>query len=373
MEINDQDILLLRLLFSKEPYTEEQLAFLLHGLDLNQEKTEHLLLLASLGNRGSWRFFPDAVKARAEGVYRAARVRNIYGVPRLKEQLRLLDEAGISVMFLKGMAMRCHYAPGAAREMSDFDLAVPENRYAEAKEILLRENGTGIGSVSPYAVTIESPQKNIDLHRWVFKRGGLSSSFVWEHALSIDFQGMKIFVPDPQDMLIHLADSKARDLVQASHPERKLMWISDLRIIIEGMGALNWAEIAERAERYGSSYYLRTVLPVFSQVFPEFLSETDLNKYFSKDQKDHIRSTELDLYRKAFLKYSSYVERHGVKDYSFARTCRAVSHAWASYRLYLGPEFREEGLLSNFYQFLCLTCQADSLRSLVRQYFDRRS
>ncbi|MBR5383108.1 MAG: nucleotidyltransferase family protein [Clostridia bacterium] len=373
MEINDQDILLLRLLFSQEPYTEEQLNYLLEGLDLDQEKTEHLLLFAFLGNRGNWRFFPGPVKARTEGVYRAARVRNIYGVPRLKEQLRLLNEAGIPVMFLKGMAMRCHYAPGAAREMSDFDLAVPENRFTEAKEILLHEDETGIGSVSPYAVTIESPQKNIDLHRWIFKRGGKPSSFVWEHAIPIDFQGMQVFVPDPQDMLIHLADSKARDLVQASHLGRKLMWIFDLRMIIEGMGTVNWAEITERAERYGLSYYLRTVLPAFSKVFPELLSESDLKTYFSKEKKDHIRSTELEFYRKAFLKYSSYVEQHGVKNYSFARTCRAVSHAWASYRWYLGPEFREEGLLSNFYQFLCLTCQADGVRSLVRQYFDRRS
>ena len=135
MEIREQDKLLLRFLFSEAPYSSEELNFLLDGLDIDQEQSEYLLLLAHLGMRFHWQFFPEEIRPRLEGIYRAARLRNIYGIPWLKEQIHALHAAGIPVMFLKGMAMRTYYAPGVARQMSDYDFAVPEERFAEAKEL----------------------------------------------------------------------------------------------------------------------------------------------------------------------------------------------------------------------------------------------
>ncbi len=374
MKIKEQDKLLLRLLFSEESYTEEQLSLLLKGLDIDREKKEYLLMLALLGNKNRWRYFPDTVRPRVEGIYRATRANNIYGMPWLKEQIKFLDTADIPVMLLKGMAIRCHYVPGIAREMSDFDLAVPEDLFEKAKETLLpKGERINFGGITLHAESITGPQRSIDLHRWVFKCGGKSAEAIWSRAIPTLFQGQKVYVPDPVDMVVHLLDNKARDSMLDIHSGRRLMWIYDIRAIVEKEEINDWQVVAERAAEYGVSYYCKLLLPIFSDVFPEILPKEELNRCFPMERKDKERSAQISNYKKAYLKYANYRTSHSDKTDIIMHCVQAVRHTWANYKWYSGPELKEQGEHVSFRRFVCLTYHTNSIWSLILRVFSKQS
>ena len=370
MEIREQDKMLLRFLFSEAPYSAEELSFLLEGLDIDQEQSEYLLLLAHLGMRFQWKFFPEKIRPRLEGIYRAARLRNIYGIPWLKAQIDALHTAEIPVMFLKGMAMRTYYAPGTARQMSDYDLAVPKERFDEAKALLLdRDPSNCLTEVLPHAVTIVNNNRKVDLHRRIFAWNDSFVEPLWDAGFTIDFQGTSVYLLDPTDMIIHLLDSKARDTILNVHQDRRLMWLFDVRSILDEPSRVDWAATASRGKETGSSYYLKMLLPVLSEVFPEILSKQDLAMYFTKDPQDLVREKQIGKYKEVLAGYYDYALHHNKSKKSIAYRCRTLRHAWAKYKYYLKPEFESRNERLTFVQFLCRLYQADSLPALLLRDF----
>ena len=370
--IDEREKLLLRLLFSEEMYTENNAALLFDGLDLANEHLEYPLMLAILGSRKGWKYFPESFRPRLEGILRATRLKNIYAVPWLREKMALLQEHGIAMMLLKGMAMRAYYAPEYPRQMSDIDLAVPEECFEEAKKLLTEsepELVTRVKSLHAQHLS-EDEIRTIDLHHWIFKSSA-GTDKMWQNAVPVCFQSIDLLVPDPADMCIHIVDSKARDVITNIQSERRMKWLFDLRCIISKAEGWNWEAVAARADELGSLLYLKYLLPEFSDVFPDMLSPEELHRSFPQDRSflKWKKDTEKVIPAEEALK--DYIRQHGVADYSLRRTWLSVRSSWIRYHCYIGPDLKKAGIKTSFLKYYCSLRHADSLGQLIKKRLNR--
>lgn len=370
--LDKREQLLLRLLFSGKPYTESDISVLLKDLDLDKEHMEYPLMLSILAIRNDWRYFPEKIRPRLSGINQAARLRNIYGVPWLKERLKYLEDAGIQVMLLKGMAMRAYYAPEFPRQMADFDLAVPEDSFTKAQEVLLRS----IGSESPDLVNLhadhitDGQEKNMDLHKWVFKTGAANNE-IWDKAVSVNYHGAKVSVPDAVDMVLHIVDSKGRDEMIDMQPERRMKWVFDMRCIISKAGSWDWESVVKRAGTFNSMNLMKMMMPEFSEVFPDVLSKEELEKYFPQDKeylKWHNKIVKMNENSRIF---SEYLRVHGNNRFTLRRIMLSFRFSRNMYRYYYEKRYDVTGHRMGFWKYYCLTHGVENMAGLWKKYIQR--
>lgn len=372
METRTRDKQVLRLLFAETAYSEEDLHVALDGLDIDQEKTDFLLPLALLGIRHNWAYFPASLKPRLEGIYQAARLRNMVGIPWLKTQLDGLRSVGIPVMFVKGMAMRSYYAPGVPREMSDFDVAVPEDRYKEAAAILMRNaGGNKPSSVSLHARHIYGQEKSIDLHHRVFKMSRKATDLVWKASVTADFQGLEVSVPSPIDMFIHVVESKSRDEITGAQPGRRLKWLFDARYLLQIIGDVDWKLISSRADELGVRFYLTKLLPVFSDVFPDCLNAADLQLYFPKDTAFRKRETQIEHFAEKNRLYRKKYVGQKPNRYPLTKIFSFLHWSWLRYYNYMKPDFKIGGIQTSFWGFLCESYEVENITQLFTLFIKK--
>ena len=371
--INKKEKELLRLLFLERVCSEsEDIAFLLKGADFDNERFEYLLMLAVLGKKQDWRYFPNEIKPRLEGIYKSVRLRNIYGVPWLKEKLLLLNKHAVPLMLLKGMAMRAYYAPETPRQMSDYDFAVPEERFKEAKDILMESDSTlQPGPVSQHALHIEKQGKVIDLHQWIFKTHGGVSAGLWENSIEIAFLGAGVRVLNPVDIFIHIVDCKTRDLIKNIQSDRKLKWLFDTRCIIKKAGYENWdwSKVADRAKELGSYNYVVYLMPYFSEVFPDTLSEADMRYFFPQDEEYqdwYKRVKKVSLVNEEF---QAYIKNHCEDKFAWRRRLKALWRDWNHYHYYYGQELKAAGEKIGFFNYFCSVHRIKGITGLFKRVF----
>ena len=367
---DEREKLLLRLLFSEQGPSEKEAAVLLQGTEPDAERMEILLMLAILGVRTGWTHFPDDLRPRLEGIYKRMRVLNVVNVPWLKEQTSVLIKAGIPVMFLKGMAMRVRYAPGVPRQMNDFDLAVPEERFEEAVGLLLQQKGNRQAEEnSMHATGIVSGRGNIDLHRWIFKLDPEASRKVRERAESAVFEGSEISVPCAEDMFIHIVENKSSDILKGSQPDRKIKWLMDARCVAEA--GTDWESVSRRAKELGAFYAMQDLMPVFSEVFPDVLPKEDLERFFARDDAYLAKKERLEPFREMNERLRGKLRPQNGR-YSLGQVLTAVRKAWKGYRLYYREELKAAGQDNGFLDYVCKAHHTKSVGELVNKYILHR-
>ncbi len=367
--LEEKERLLLRLLSGDEPFEESCMKTLLPCPSIDDEKIEYLLMLSILGIRKRWQFFPKAVLPRLQGIYRYFRVQNVERVTWLRKIMRRLEDNGIPVLFLKGIAMRTYYETDAPRQMSDFDIAVPEQFFEEAKKIFLEAGcaDTSEGAAL-HAVTLYNDDFSVDLHRWIFKTHGEKGTDLWERALTVSFYGSPVRILQPVDMIIHILDSRARDAVRVNQEERRMKWLFDTRRIMEQSGCEDWGEIARRAEKLRALPYLKMILPVFSEIFPEKLGAEELKHFFPKDRDYDRWFQKAERFRKETEGFLDAVSLCGDNIYTPYMALRELRHLWTGWRSCFGPELRAAGDRMNFIRYVCYSLKADSPAQLFRKY-----
>ncbi len=368
--LETREKLLLRLLFDDVPFEEKHIEILLPEPAIDRERLEYLLMLSILGTRRHWQYFPAWVQPRLRGIYRYFRVENIKGVPWLKEKLRLLEEQGIPVLLLKGIAMRMHYAADSPRQMDDFDIAVPADLFEKACRVML-DSGCSESAEGPalHARTFcEGDDFSLDLHQWIFKTHGDKDADVWEKAEPAVFQDRNVLVMQPADMAIHILDSQARDVIKDNTMERRMKWLFDVRSVIGAADGFSWEKIADRAKELGTLSYLTMILPVFSEVFPEKLGADELNAYFPRDGAYQSWASGMETYRRESEQYHEAMAEHEDRLYSPYMALRKLRHLWTGWRCYYKPELREAGVRMNFIQYVCFMQETGSPAELFRKY-----
>lgn len=182
----------------------------------------------------------------------------------MKELARLLGQfnrAGLPVMLLKGAALNLTiYNQPGLRPMSDLDLMVHPQDTQRACD-LLEQCGfrRGFDLVRPdffprYYYELEfvthSPRPvRIDLHVRPFRplrtARTMPDDALWHDAQRVQCGHAEAVIPAPNSMFIHLAAHAA------FHGCSRLLWLYDLkRLVKANTRALEWSEIATRAQRW---------------------------------------------------------------------------------------------------------------------------
>ena len=224
--LTSREKLLMHLLFEGRGCSvefPEKLKTLTDHYDIDYANINYSLMLAVLGFWRGWEHFPESVVPRLKGIHRYCQAKNVMGMPWLLEKIRQLTSHGIPVMFIKGLAMRFHYAPNIPRIMNDYDIAVPRDRFAEAMELLHDGKVTDKGTTLWSDTVVGRCSGNaieLDVHQWIFKEQGDTDPGIWNRAIPVRIQDVEVLVPSPEDMLIHQLNTQAYNLFVRELPER---------------------------------------------------------------------------------------------------------------------------------------------------------
>ena len=188
-----------------------------------------------------------ADRALLRGAYRSVWVRNLTMFAYAAEGLRVLAEAGIETIVLKGVALAlAHYADAGLRAMGDVDVLVRLRDADRAHEVL-----SGIGwrrpgdearrSRTAHSEDLEDDSGNVlDLH-WFSLSSAPDDSRFWSRAVELDVLGVPTRSLAPSDQLLHVAAHGAR---WARIPH--VRWMADAAVILRAHG-FDWDCLVEEA------------------------------------------------------------------------------------------------------------------------------
>lgn len=206
---------------------------------------------------------PDAVREQILAGGRANAMRQLCRHAALREITKSLDEAGIPLIVLKGMALAyLAYPDPYCRSMSDIDLFVPRAGLKRAFELVGRLGYRGSRNFfSQDGSTLVSSDKSvqIELHGSLpsFEDLGVDSAFLWERSLPADLDGIQVRVLHPEDCIQHLC----LHLGAHHHYLSRLQGLLDFRFYLEKHGGeMQWQAVAERSVEIGSSAWVYVTL-----------------------------------------------------------------------------------------------------------------
>lgn len=183
-----------------------------------------------------------------KGVYRRTFAGNTGRLGAGLDVSRLLTEAGIPVLFIKGAAMLA-MADGRLgfRRIDDVDLLVPEIDAERAITALLaagyKSNRTQIPTVGvDHAWSYRNADgPAVDLHWWAFKLAG-DDSAMFHTALAATLLGRQVLIPSATECLVNTV---ANAFQVYGSPCR---WIADAMVLIQSAD-IEWEYVLERAWR----------------------------------------------------------------------------------------------------------------------------
>lgn len=296
--------LLVSLLINKNP-TEKDISILTNKLDVAKETQSFLLLLSCLGYLCSWSFFPKELIPYLKGIHNFYKAKNIFKMSWLIEKIRILQQANIPVMLLKGLALKYYYEKDYPRIMNDFDIAVPEKDYKKAIKLLTDSNSKYEGQTVPYHCEIDGNGILLEVHRWIFKNHGDKCTDIWEKAVNIDFYGTKVCIMCPEDMLIHQLDNRSRDIFLDTFLDRRINFIFDCNHILNFMEKLDIKQIYSRAEDFSVLYSVKLMLSFISDFFPDKIDKNEIEKQFPYPKQYNLWIKNNIRYNKMIVNYNS--------------------------------------------------------------------
>jgi hypothetical protein len=172
---------------------------------------------------------------QAVGERRRAFLTHVIARELLQRAARALAVRDIPLMPLKGVWLQATvYDPPESRALTDADVLVPEERYAEAVEALL-----GLGferqqqNVSEVALWHPELPLQLDVHRRLFLPGAFSLSTAGLFARAtrdVTSFGAPVWMPDPMDGLAHLVGH----FVKSRESPRESRYHEDFVRVLDG-------------------------------------------------------------------------------------------------------------------------------------------
>ena len=186
----------------------------------------------------------DDLLPRLKGVYRHAWVRNLCLLHETEPAVAALERAGVPTLILKGAPLALSaYSTPAARPMDDIDVAVPQERLAEAIGVLeaagWSSRGLSLGAitVSHAAAFRNARGAEFDLHWSVLMETAKSpvEARFWETARPFDLNGLATRMLDPALALLHVLVHGLR-----ANPVPPVRWVADALTLIRQSDRLDW-------------------------------------------------------------------------------------------------------------------------------------
>ena len=213
---------------------------------------------------------PDPVRSEWTTIFGFNAIQNELLAGELARILRLLGDAGIPVMPLKGIALgESLYGDPALRVLSDIDVLVPAKNVAEAFHLLLSSGYEGeftqprlLDLVVRYGkhciLTRQDRMRayTLELHSGLLWGGQLERELlgeVWSEAGRRSFYGVPAFALSAEWEFLYLA------VHAAQHGWLSLRWYADLdRLCCRG--TIDWKKVNEKATWLGWQWAVRSSL-----------------------------------------------------------------------------------------------------------------
>jgi hypothetical protein len=223
------------------------------------------LFYRNLGQLG-FSAVPDVVQTDLKGAYLANALRNQLLSEELARLLRLLNDAGIPTIPLKGVALaESLYGDPATRVCADIDLLVPSAKLHRAIEVLLSDgyadvfhhpffrklalrHGRHYGFEREHAGHPGHPGHStlIELHWQLVQHSSRNDEAVtdlWAEAWPTNFCGAPAYALSPEWEFLYLA------IHSADHHWQSLKWLADLHQLCLCRPP-DWHRLKEKAERF---------------------------------------------------------------------------------------------------------------------------
>jgi len=221
---------------------------------------------ADRADRASRRIFPlldanlrrhgidDPIMAELTPVRQHAASKNRALFDAARTLLRVLEDAGISTLLLKGGAVAARlYRDVGLRPMADVDVVVPTDRAWSALEVLRRAGWSPRVAITPaflrmqHAADVfaEGASVKCDLHWHVYWECCQpdADADLWASSLPLDFEGVPTRTLGPADQLLHVCVHGSR---RARRPQ--LLWVADALLLLRE-GGIDWSRLLAQAVR----------------------------------------------------------------------------------------------------------------------------
>ncbi|MGA9058991.1 MAG: nucleotidyltransferase family protein [Terriglobia bacterium] len=229
---------------------------------------------------------PDPVRSEWTTIFRFNAIRNEILAIDLARILRMLADAGVPVIPLKGIGLaKSLYGDAALRACADLDILIPSKNVAEAFHLLLSSGYEPeftqprlLHLVARYGrgCTMMTPQNHmcsyaLELHCGLVWGGPLERELleeIWSDAARKSFCGVPTFALSAEWEFLYLAVHASR------HGGPSLKWLIDLDRLCS-RGAIDWEKVSEKAKWLGWEEAVRSCLAACAALF-----DTPINPAF---------------------------------------------------------------------------------------------
>jgi len=229
---------------------------------------------------------PDPVRSEWTTIFRFNAIRNEILAIDLARILRMLADAGVPVIPLKGIGLaKSLYGDAALRACADLDILIPTKNLAEAFHLLLSSGYEPeftqprlLHLVARYGrgCTMMTPQNHmcsyaLELHCGLVWGGPLERELleeIWSDAARKSFCGVPTFALSAEWEFLYLAVHASR------HGGPSLKWLIDLDRLCS-RGAIDWKKVSEKAKWLGWEEAVRSCLAACAALF-----DTPINPAF---------------------------------------------------------------------------------------------
>jgi hypothetical protein len=229
---------------------------------------------------------PDPVRSEWTTIFRFNAIRNEILAIDLARILRMLADAGVPVIPLKGIGLaKSLYGDAALRACADLDILIPSKNLAEAFHLLLSSGYEPeftqprlLHLVARYGrgCTMMTPQNHmcsyaLELHCGLVWGGPLERELleeIWSDAARKTFYGVPTFALSAEWEFLYLAVHASR------HGGPSLKWLIDLDRLCS-RGAIDWKKVSEKAKWLGWEEAVRSCLAACAALF-----DTPINPAF---------------------------------------------------------------------------------------------
>ncbi len=226
----------------------------------------------------------EAVESELKGLFLANALRNQLLAEELVRLLKLLGEAGVRVIPLKGVTLALTlYGDTAARICSDIDLLVPPDDVVRARRLILA-NGYSSRFTEKFFVkhqlhtnaecSLVSEKKPltylVEVHWTLLPDSSQEAAAVaelWERARPAEFFAVPAWDLTAEWQLLYLS------VHAAHHKWNTLKWLADIHELCVS-APLDWGQVKENAARYELDSIVGPTLAACSQLFGTPVPET---------------------------------------------------------------------------------------------------
>jgi hypothetical protein len=227
------------------------------------------ILYKSLLASGRFESLDQAHRNTLQAFYYQTLRTNVRLTHALKQVLFQANQRGFAVVVLQGMDLLNEaYEDIGLRPMTDIDLWVSKKDYEKIVQILGR---LGYERDAVYPGTFKQGATILDIHTHILWADrirarklllGKSEEHLIKEVRAIEIEGEKALCLRPYDQVLYLS------LHAFKHRADRLIWLVDIKRILERWNTVDWERLVARSEELGQENTLRYIFFLLEQVFP---------------------------------------------------------------------------------------------------------